>query len=182
MSLIVNMLAGPGAGKSTLSAQLFAELKMRGMCSEMIAEYAKEWAWDGKKIHPIDEMIIYGRQLERERRFYARENMIAITDRPLELSCVYAAMYAPHRIDVMKQIVSFDREEARLLGATFLNVYVTREKEYTQEGRYESEEQALKVDNLTKKYVIVDYIYYATNGVKPLADFVIGYAKQSKKT
>lgn len=181
MSLIVNMLAGPGAGKSTLSAQLFAELKMRGVCSELVAEYAKEWAWEGKKIQTIDEMIIYGRQLERERRFYAKDDMIAITDRPLELSCIYAAMYAPHRLSMIEHVVKSDREEAKKLGASFINVFVVREKEYSSLGRYESEEQALFIDKLTKIHAPIDVVYDSKSfNVKKLADLVQGFNEFDK--
>lgn len=175
MSLIVNLLGGPCAGKSTLAASLFAELKNQGICSELIAEYAKEWAWDGKKVKTIDEMIIYGRQLERERRFYERKNMIAITDRPMEMSLVYTKMYcgSGDRAETMKKIIELDRHTANVMGAEFINVFVKREKEYSNEGRYENEDEAKVVDELVKLSVNIDLYYDNSKGVKWLAENVI---------
>ena len=44
--LIVNFYAGPGAGKSTMVAHTFAELKWRGINCELVTEYAKDKVWE----------------------------------------------------------------------------------------------------------------------------------------
>ena len=41
-TLVVNLFGGPGTGKSTTMAHVFAELKWRGYDCEMSNEYAKE--------------------------------------------------------------------------------------------------------------------------------------------
>ena len=41
-TLIVNLLAGSGAGKSTNAARLFAMLKDRGIETELVTEYVKD--------------------------------------------------------------------------------------------------------------------------------------------
>jgi len=43
--LIVDFFAGPGAGKSTTAADVFAKLKWRGVNAELIGEYAKDLTW-----------------------------------------------------------------------------------------------------------------------------------------
>ena len=40
-TLLVNLYAGPGAGKSTGAAYIFAKLKMAGVDCEYVSEYAK---------------------------------------------------------------------------------------------------------------------------------------------
>ena len=40
-TLLVNLYAGPGAGKSTGAAYIFAKLKMAGIDCEYVSEYAK---------------------------------------------------------------------------------------------------------------------------------------------
>ena len=47
---IVNLYGGPGTGKSTTAAALFAEMKIRGVNCEYIQEYAKDKAWEFGKI------------------------------------------------------------------------------------------------------------------------------------
>ena len=44
-TLLVNFYAGPGAGKSTGAAYIFAKLKMKGIDSEYVSEYAKDRVW-----------------------------------------------------------------------------------------------------------------------------------------
>lgn len=45
-TLVVNLFGGPGTGKSTLSANIFARLKMDGVDVEMAPEYVKEVVWE----------------------------------------------------------------------------------------------------------------------------------------
>lgn len=41
----INIISGPGAGKTVLGASLFAYLKMQGELAEFISEYAKTLVW-----------------------------------------------------------------------------------------------------------------------------------------
>ena len=43
--IVVNFFAGPGTGKSTHAAMLFAKLKTMNINSELIQEYAKDKTW-----------------------------------------------------------------------------------------------------------------------------------------
>lgn len=47
---IINIWAGPGAGKSTTAAETFALCKKAGLGVELRTEYVKDWAWRGDKI------------------------------------------------------------------------------------------------------------------------------------
>lgn len=173
MSLVVNFFAGPGAGKSTLSAGVFHHLKDRGIQCELVLEYVKEWAWDGRNVRPIDEMVIYGRQLERERRFYDKD-MIVLTDRPLELSAVYADVYGgAERRDVVLAILNSDRRTAKDMGARFLNVRVARQKPYSEVGRFEDEEGARLIDRVCDDLVETHIYYTKQLGISKLADTIL---------
>ena len=44
-TLIVNLFGGPGTGKSTMMAAIFAELKWQNIMSEMVPEIAKKYVW-----------------------------------------------------------------------------------------------------------------------------------------
>jgi adenylate kinase family enzyme len=45
-TIIVNLFAGPGAGKSTGAAYVFAKLKLAGIDCEYVSEFAKDKVWE----------------------------------------------------------------------------------------------------------------------------------------
>lgn len=45
-TIVVNLFAGPGAGKSTGAAYIFAMLKMHGIDCELVTEFAKDKTWE----------------------------------------------------------------------------------------------------------------------------------------
>ena len=45
-TLVVNLFAGPGAGKTSCAWEIASELKKRGIVTEYVPEYAKELVWD----------------------------------------------------------------------------------------------------------------------------------------
>ena len=45
MTIIINMISGPGSGKSVLAAELFVEMKKQGYNVEFLQEYAKKLVW-----------------------------------------------------------------------------------------------------------------------------------------
>lgn len=43
---VINFIAGPGAGKTTLACLFFAQLKLKGYVCEYISEFAKTLVWE----------------------------------------------------------------------------------------------------------------------------------------
>ena len=43
---VINLVGGPGCGKSTTAAGLFYELKRRDYSVELVTEYAKSRVWE----------------------------------------------------------------------------------------------------------------------------------------
>ena len=56
-TIMVNLWGGPGTGKSTLMADVFAELKWRGVDCEQAPEFAKEKVWESTDSE-LDEQIV----------------------------------------------------------------------------------------------------------------------------
>ena len=48
-TIIINLFAGPGAGKSTGAAFIFSKLKMLGIDAELVTEFAKDKVWEQNK-------------------------------------------------------------------------------------------------------------------------------------
>ena len=48
MTKYINIFGGPGAGKSTTAALLFAEMKSGGFKVELVTEVAKDFVWEDR--------------------------------------------------------------------------------------------------------------------------------------
>ena len=57
-TLLVNLYAGPGAGKSTGAAYIFAKLKTAGVDCEYVSEYAKDRVWQEDQF-PLQHCQLY---------------------------------------------------------------------------------------------------------------------------
>src|SRR3546814_15130333 len=63
---ILNFFAGPGAGKSTTTAQVFADLKKKNLNVELVTEYAKDLVWEDRmNVLLEDQLYILARSEER---------------------------------------------------------------------------------------------------------------------
>ena len=70
-TLIVNLFAGPGAGKSTAAAYIFSKLKMAGINAEYVTEFAKDKTWEENQKVLNCQFYISGKQAFRLARVYA---------------------------------------------------------------------------------------------------------------
>lgn len=136
---VLNFFAGPGSGKSTMAAAVFAELKFRGRNVELVTEYAKEATWENRstKFFAAQEYI-FGKQSFRISRAADQVDLV-ITDSPLLLSLVY--MDDTFEMPSLSVVV----EEAHNRYISF-NYYVKREKAYNPVGRNQSSVEASALD------------------------------------
>ena len=137
---VVNLLGGPGVGKSTLTAAIFAKLKDHDVECEMASEFAKELVWEQRNETFKDELYIFAKQAHRLFRLNGKVDVI-VTDRPLILTCLYATD------DEKLCEFCFDR----FSRYNNLNYLLTREKQYNPNGRNQTEDEAKKLDDETKK-------------------------------
>ena len=61
-TLVINLIAGPCSGKSTIAAELFARLKKMGIKCELVPEYIKERIYEENKTIPNNQIAIFGMQ------------------------------------------------------------------------------------------------------------------------
>ncbi len=145
-TLIINLFGGPGCGKSTTMARLFADLKSRGLNVEMVSEFAKDLVYEQRHETMKDEMYIFAKQHHRIFRVNNKVDVI-ITDRPLLLTNVYVQLYLPDD--------EFKKDLMKLVRTTFnnfnnLNIVLNREGiEYKTEGRLQDLEESEEIDLLT---------------------------------
>lgn len=147
---VINLLGGSGIGKSTTAAHLFAEMKYLGLHCELVREYVKMWAWQGKEVGPFDQMYLLGKQSKYESILYGNVNYI-VTDSPLLLCPVYE-LYHSGKITVGESAINF-MNDAKTKGVEHINFVLNRTKEFDPRGRYDTKEEAEEVDQLIRKFL-----------------------------
>ena len=153
MSIVVNLLGGPGTTKSTLAAELYAEMKKRRLKVEMVREVAKEWVWEGRKIGPFEQISILGEQIKRESSLFNKVDYI-VTDSPALLGSFYFDYN--HNQTFTNQMVRDYYRFAEKNGVDFFNFILPRIIEYDADGRFESKEEAINIDLGIDFYTIVN--------------------------
>lgn len=160
---VINFFAGSGAGKSTTAAALFALMKEQGYDVELVREYVKTWAWEGRKIKSTDQIYLLAKQMKSEFPLYGKVKYI-ITDSPILLSGFYSELYYDkiYVTNTINNIISDTQNEVNRM-----NVFINRSKPFVSKGRYETEEQAKENDVLLKKYLARNkYDYFEINTPK----------------
>lgn len=134
--IVINLIGGPGVGKSTLAAKLFSTLKEMGYNCEMALEFAKDKVWEESFKTMDDQIYIFAKQFHKLWRLRDKVDVI-ITDSPLIMSIYY--MKEPSvffdRL-VIEQFNKFDN----------LTYLIDREGDYHREGRLQTEDEAKQID------------------------------------
>lgn len=145
----INLYAGPGAGKSTTAAMLFGELKVRGYSIELVSEYVKSWAVEKRNVVAFDQIYLMGKQLHYEHRFLSNGIKHIVTDSPVLLSACYTRAFYPELNGIADHMEGMIAEYERHYPS--LNIFLERgEKEYKEEGRYQTKEEAKQLDRIIK--------------------------------
>ena len=135
-TLLINLYAGPGTGKSSTMAGVFSELKWRGVNCEMAPEFAKEKVWEGSLGILQNQIYVFGKQLHAIHRVMGKVDVV-ITDSPLLLSLIYGKDQG----DAFKNLVLDVYKRYNTL-----NIFLKRHKAYNPAGRLQTEEKAKKID------------------------------------
>jgi hypothetical protein len=139
---VINLFAGPGAGKSTTAAGLFYQMKMNKFKVELVTEYAKDLVYADRTDMFASQDYIFAKQRHRIERLEGKVDWV-ITDSPLLLSLVYPADFwdKPLVKAFSKFVLTFNNKYDNI------NYCLQRRKDYQEFGRKHSEEDAIKLDN-----------------------------------
>ncbi|GAF90191.1 unnamed protein product, partial [marine sediment metagenome] len=155
--LVINLYGGPGTGKSTTAAHVFALLKQKDVNAELVREYAKDIVWEGRThllsgVFPY-QLVIFSKQNKRMFDLVGKVDVI-ITDSPLWLSYHYSG----HDEDMLRLVVktSIYYDEA--------HYFLRRIKKFNPSGRMHDEQESklidkqlqIMLDDLNVKYSIVN--------------------------
>lgn len=142
--IIVNLYGGPGTGKSTVAAQLFALSKIEGLDAEMVREYVKNWVWEGRKTLPGDQAYFFCQQARQERIFMLSGVDLVVCDSPLALCNFYGQKYDPaeKELNTTLPLLSDHLKLCSKWGYRVVHVFLNRKSRYNPAGRYEDEATA----------------------------------------
>lgn len=168
-TLIVNLLAGSGAGKSTNAARLFAMLKDRRIEAELVTEYVKDMIWEGRTKIFECQPYIFGKQLYKLQRVCGNVDVV-ITDRPILLDIIYdPEQDEDFKKYILKKHFQFNN----------LNIMLQRVKPFSGNGRNESSiDEAKKYDDKINDLLneINDCCYYINgdeDGCKIILEIIL---------
>lgn len=134
---VINLWAGPGAGKSTASAGLFHKMKAAGKRVELVTEFTKDLVYEGNPAISNNLMIL-AEQDQRLRRLIGKVDF-AITDSPLPLTMLYSKPPFSSRWFDDAALATFETYDN-------VNVFIDRVKPYYEFGRYQTEDEARALD------------------------------------
>lgn len=142
--LIVSLVGGPGAGKSTTAAFLFGRLKKSGVNAEFVHEVAKDFTWEERWMALSSQPYVISKQLRNYDRLTGKVDVI-ITDTSPLLAHIYLdpGMMSSRTASLFLQYVESDWRDRKTL-----NVVLQRNESYPyqQAGRSQSENEAKALD------------------------------------
>lgn len=131
-SVVINLFAPPGSGKSTTASGLFYELKNRGINAELTGEYAKDLTWSKRQHTLQDQIYVFGKQHHRVWRLQDDCDVV-ICDSPILLGLAYASNYPLcFQETVNWAFTQYDN----------INFFINRVKPYNPKGRNQTELQS----------------------------------------
>jgi adenylate kinase family enzyme len=139
---VINFIGGPGSGKSTHSANLFAYMKRKEINCELTAEYAKGVTWRGAPSILTNQLYVFAKQYDAQFRLNGKVKYI-ISDSPLLLSLYYGSDKESKEFKDLVRVKwnEFDN----------INFFVNRTKSYNPSGRNQTIDEADQISLLLLK-------------------------------
>lgn len=150
---VINLWAGPGAGKSTTASGLFYLMKTNDMNVELVTEYAKDMTWEGRLEILQDQLYISAKQNRKLARLKKHNLDWVITDSPLLLGLHYMT---PGYLGGTFENMLFE------LWNSYdnINFFIKRKKKYNPTGRNQTEDQAREIDEKLLDFMAKNKIEY----------------------
>ena len=173
-TIVVNLIGGPGSGKSTCASGIFYKLKQSGVNCELALEFAKDKVWEDSIKVLDDQLYIFGKQYHKLFRLKDKVDVI-ITDSPLLVSILYNKTPSKYFDDlVVEQYNTFNN----------MLFFINRPDSYQTEGRLQTANDAKTIDDEIK-YMLKDNNIpyteiYCENAVEEITKIVLDSIKIKK--
>ena len=158
MTVLINLLGSPSAGKSTAAGKLFSYLKDLNLNVEFVPEYVKSWAWDKRTISPYDQFYFFGKEAHNQSHLFNKVDFV-ISDSPVLLTAFYHLYY--NNDHALREVCKDFYEMAEKIdNVQVVNFFLPRKKKYNSKGRYQTQEQADAIAEMLKNYLKIDCYPY----------------------
>lgn len=159
---LIMVMGPPASGKSTLAAEVHTELKKRGFNSVFVSEVATDFIAEyGIPNTPIDQMVIFYKQLNKETMFLDSKEFI-VCDSSSILNYFYFRKLFPEKL-TSKDIASINHLQKEILkhiNTIDYIFYVPPMKDIdTNDGiRYHNDDDISRLDRWIKSYLELENI------------------------
>ncbi|QYB17583.1 hypothetical protein PV-S19_0219 [Pacmanvirus S19] len=175
---VINIIGGPGAGKSCVTYLLYARLKMCGHIVEHVPEYAKKLVW-AKKFSVLDNQYhVSTKQYESIKSVYDSVEYV-ITDGSL-LHGLYYNKFNKNNVSNVE--ITHTKILEYYNDFNNINIYLTRgDFKYEQAGRIQTEEEAISIDTELMKILKESNISYVViKNDQNVVDKIISYLNEQR--
>jgi uridine kinase len=154
---IINVIGGPGIGKSTICAIIFSQLKLKGFVVEYVQEYAKQLVWTHDFDTLNNQYYVTKTQSNLFKQMIGHVDFI-VTDG----SILHGLYYNRHNKDNTSNI---EKTERLILDtySKFNNINIVLERGpflYEQHGRIETEKESKEIDIILRHMMSRNNINY----------------------
>ena len=159
---LIMIMGAPSSGKSTLAAEVHTELKKKSKNSIFVSEVATDFIAEyGIPNSPIDQMVIFYKQLNKETMFLSSKDYV-ICDSSSILNYFYFRQLFPERLS-NKDIATINHLQKEILKHinTIDKIFYVPpiEIEDTYDGiRYHDMKAITKIDKWIKSYLELENI------------------------
>jgi len=170
----INLYGGPCSGKSTLAASIYHKLKIENYSVELIREWIKQWAYEGRKPKSFDQTFVFSNQLYLEDTAIQSGIQHLVTDSPLLMQVCYAKR---HKYELWKSLLKHvDAFENKFPS---VNIFLDRTGiGYQEAGRYEDESDAIWMDGQMREFLdehLQNYFVFPTTDFDNILSTVKGF-------
>ena len=166
---IINIIGGPGVGKSTIATGVFTQLKQKGVDCELASEYAKDITWEEHTNLFNNQIHLFAEQFRRQYRLLDKVDYV-ICDSPLILNAIYLDFFL-ERTEKKYFDSDYIYLQKHFFNETFaqfnnLNYYIMRlNKYYTPTGRVHSLKESQDIDQkITASLLVYDPNHFVCAG------------------
>lgn len=162
MTKIINLFAGPGAGKSSIASGIVYKLKKNHISCDNPYEFPKILAWDENHSAIQDQLYVLANQHRGIVKSYGKVDYIVL-DSPILLSLIYKNLYKGDKYPSILYGESFDKMVLDIHNQyDTINIFLkrTNQEGFFENERYQSLNESIELDNKIKETLDIYNIPY----------------------
>ena len=163
MNKRINLLGAPGAGKSTMAADLFVRLKKLGVVVELNFEKVKDFVYLNKQVTQYEQMKFIREQWALELAQLQSGVEVIINDGPIVLMEYYA-----EELGLVGEITNVGKMLDSLSKP--INLFLRAEYVYSPIGRFQTKEEVKIVEQSMLSFLIdrnIEYTFIDKKNYEP---------------